>query len=275
MDNIKVYYNENVFNYIKLGHMYRPGIPSFIFVKKGYVKINAQFNILELTAHSLVLIDTNIIYELEEYSPDVEIRVLTYHRDFIDQLSLKFNKLNAYKTIRTELRNVYYSTEKEFLTLWDNVDNIAYYSDIPQRKEDYVKEIVESFFTGLIYQFANIVARSIAISKQKMSRQHEIVLQFVNLVSENYMTEKKVDFYAQQMMMSTRHLSTILKNVTGRSALQIINEYIVNEAKALLSTTSLSIKEIASKLKFSDQYVFSHFFKKHLNISPRQYRSQF
>jgi AraC-like DNA-binding protein len=237
--------------------------------------MKAQFNILDLGPNSIVLIDTNSVYELLELSNDLEIRILTYHREFIKKLAFKFNKLNAYKVIRTEFRKVHYTSEQEFSAIWRNVENMAYYITVIKNAEEYTQEILESFFSALIYQLSNIVARDTAISKDKMSRYQEIVLQFINLVSEFYLKEKKVDFYAQKMMISTRHLSSVLKGVTGKSAGQIINEYIINEAKALLSTSSESIKEIAIKLKFSDQYAFSHFFKKHQNVSPREYRAQF
>lgn len=274
---IKIFSKENLYDHLAIGHPYRPTVPAFFFLKRGTIKIKAQFNILELKANSLVLIDNNSVYELMEVSQDVNVKLLSYQREYIEKLSLKFNKLNAYKTIRTEFQKVIYLENQEFDTLWRNIDNMAFYLHEKDNlhDEEYVNEILESFFAGLIYQFANLVSRFNRISKEKMSRPQEIVLQFVKLVSEFYLTEKTVEFYSQKMMMSSRHLSSVLKEVTGRTAIQIINEYIINEAKALLSSTSMSIKEIASALKFSDQYAFSHFFKKHLKINPSDYRAQF
>lgn len=272
---VNVLSNDKIFEHLLLGHPYHPRIPAFLLLKKGNIKIKAQFNILELKPNSLVLIDNNSVYELMEISEDLDIKILTYQRDYIENLRLKFNKLNAYKTMRTEFREVYYSNEGEFNTLWRNVENMDYYTNILSDKDDYTNEILESFFAAILYQFANIIRSKNAISKDKMSRPQEIVLQFVKLVADFYLVEKTVEFYAQKMLMTSRHLSSVLKQVTGHTAIQIINQYIINEAKALLSSSSLSIKEIATKLKFSDQYAFSHFFKKHLNLSPREYRAQF
>lgn len=108
-----------------------------------------------------------------------------------------------------------------------------------------------------------------------MTRNQEIVLDFIGLVGQNYLSYKSVEFYAQNMMMSTRHLSSVIKAETGKTAGQMINEFIINEAKALLASTLKPVNEIASILNFSDQYSFSHFFKKHQGVSPTVYRSQF
>ena len=67
-----------------------------------------------------------------------------------------------------------------------------------------------------------------------------------------------------------------VKNITLEEALSlVISEFILNAAKAKLSSTRKPINVIARELQFSDQYSFSHFFKKHEGLSPSQYRNQF
>ena len=63
-----------------------------------------------------------------------------------------------------------------------------------------------------------------------MTRNQEIVLDFIGLVGQNYLSYKSVEFYAQNMMMS-RHLSSVIKAETGKTAGQMINEFIINEQK--------------------------------------------
>ncbi|WP_300675455.1 AraC family transcriptional regulator [Soonwooa sp.] len=222
MGFVNILTNEKIFEHLLIGHPYHPETPAFLMIRKGFIKIKAQFNILELKPNSLVLVDNNSVYELMEISEDIDIKILTYQREYIENIGLKFNKLNAYKTIRTEFREVYYSTPDEFDCLWRNAENMAYYIGILHQEEDYIDEILESFFAALIYQFANLIIKKRAISKEKMSRPQEIVLQFIKLVSDYYLVEKNVEFYAQKMMMSSRHLSSVLKEVTDRTAIQII-----------------------------------------------------
>lgn len=68
-----------------------------------------------------------------------------------------------------------------------------------------------------------------------MTRNQEIVLDFIGLVGQNYLSYKSVEFYAQNMMMSTRHLSSVIKAETGKTAGQMINEFIINDKKSFVS----------------------------------------
>ena len=273
-EEAKVFGNGNLLEHLVVGHPYYPTRPAFLFLKKGKIKIREQINVFTLYENGVILIDSSSVYEILEYTQDIEVLIVAYHRRFIDALSFKFNRLNAYKSIRLEFKKGYQATKSEFAAMWQNVLNIQYYIDNLEAQE-YQIEIIESLFSALVYQFANIVAYQRKISKQKMSRSQEIALNFIKLVSLNFKKERNVEFYAQKLMLSSRHLTVVLKEVFGKSAIQILNEFVLNEAKAQLSSSLKPINEISNDLKFSDQYSFSHFFKKHESLSPSQYRNQF
>lgn len=271
---VKIYTEKNLLDLLVMGHPYHPSKPSFLFMKRGRLTMKEQINHLAMEDFSIILIDPSSVYEVLDYSDDLEILMLNYDRNFIQNLSLKFNKLNAYRTIRGEFKKVYHLEKQEFEAFWRNLYNLDFHIN-QQGNSEYNIEIIESHFTSILYQFANLIAKTRLISKEKMTRPQEIVFDFIRLVSEFYLQEKSVGFYASKLMLSTRHLSAVLKEVTGKTASQIINDYIFNEAKALLSSTLKPINEIALELQFSDQYAFSHFFKKHQKVSPREYRSIF
>jgi AraC-like DNA-binding protein len=139
----------------------------------------------------------------------------------------------------------------------------------------YKKEVVEHLFSVFCYQMAGIISKEDANSMSQMSRQEEIVFIFLNDLATNHNTERTVEFYAERQSITTRHLSSVVKTITGKSASQIIALIVMNEAKVLLNSSNKPVSEISSILGFSDQYSFSHFFKKHSGESPSQYRNQF
>lgn len=139
----------------------------------------------------------------------------------------------------------------------------------------YKKEIVEHLFSVFCYQIAGIIANEDNSSMNQMSRQEEIVFLFLNDLSNHHLNNRNVEFYAERQSITTRHLSSVVKSITGRSASQIIASIVINEAKVYLNSSNMPVSEISSVLGFSDQYSFSHFFKKHLGMSPSQYRQQF
>lgn len=134
---------------------------------------------------------------------------------------------------------------------------------------------MEHLFSVFCYQIAGIIANEDNSSMNQMSRQEEIVFLFLNDLSNHHLNNRNVEFYAERQSITTRHLSSVVKSITGRSASQIIASIVINEAKVYLNSSNMPVSEISSVLGFSDQYSFSHFFKKHLGMSPSQYRQQF
>lgn len=84
-----------------------------------------------------------------------------------------------------------------------------------------------------------------------------------------------VNYFADKLHLSPNYLSDVMKNVTGRNAQTHIQEFLVERAKELLSTTNLSIKEIAYDLGFEYPQSFSTMFRKNTQQTPLQFRASF
>lgn len=97
---------------------------------------------------------------------------------------------------------------------------------------------------------------------------------FKRLLQKNFLEIRKVEQYADMMHLSPKHLSDMVKEATGKSPKQLINDVILLEAKVLLGSTGKTITEIAHTLKFQDQAHFSHFIKQHAGCSPLQLRKK-
>ena len=80
-------------------------------------------------------------------------------------------------------------------------------------------------------------------------------------------------FYAGILHVTPKYLSKTVKEITGKTCGEMIDEMVVIEAKALLNDTSLTIGQVADELHFSDQFFFSKYFKKQTGISPFGYRT--
>lgn len=105
------------------------------------------------------------------------------------------------------------------------------------------------------------------------SRKEEICQKFVQLVIENYMIERRAQFYADKLGISLQHLSTTVKQVTGRNALDIISQVVITDVKARLKSTDMTIQEIAYSLNFPSASFFGKYFKRYVGISPLEYRN--
>ena len=119
-------------------------------------------------------------------------------------------------------------------------------------------------FSAFIYSLSGFLLQQQSLESNTMSRQEEITFEFIKNVFENFRTEKTLQFYADEQQLTIRHLSFEVKGITQKKANQIISEFVMNEAKILLSTGKEPVYEIATVLKFSDPYRISKI--PHLNI---------
>lgn len=99
-----------------------------------------------------------------------------------------------------------------------------------------------------------------------------ILRDFKHLVDQYYTTRHKVKDYAAELLISPKHLSQTVKNLTGMVAKDHIQNRILLEAKRYLLHTELSVKEIAFQIGFEEPLHFSSFFKKKEGVSPTQFR---
>lgn len=114
----------------------------------------------------------------------------------------------------------------------------------------------------------NQVVYSSSSSVQSI-RQMELYNKFVSLVSDNYSQSHNVNFYADSLSVTPRYLSQVTSRVAGKSPKQILADCLLRQADILLSTTSLSVQEIAFRLGFSSQTSFCKFFKQQRGCSAR------
>ena len=102
----------------------------------------------------------------------------------------------------------------------------------------------------------------------------ELVESFNELIQVHFSMERSVQFYANALHIHPNYLNLLMKKYTGLTAKQTIADHIFLEAKGLLGSPSLSIKEISYKLGFATPGCFSSFFSKMSAMSPSKYRQQ-
>ncbi len=98
--------------------------------------------------------------------------------------------------------------------------------------------------------------------------------QFVELAQKHYIKERFLDFYADKMGITSKHLSRTVKKESGLTAVEWIERLVVLEAKVLLKSTNLNIQRIAEMLNFPSQSMFGKYFKKITTLSPKEFRNQ-
>lgn len=104
-----------------------------------------------------------------------------------------------------------------------------------------------------------------------LNRKEQIFHDFLALLEQYFTQERSISFYAERMCLTSKYLSTTIKEVSGKHGMQWIDEYVSLEAKALLKSGKWSVKQVSDRLNFPSQSMFGRFFKKMTGYSPKQY----
>ena len=106
----------------------------------------------------------------------------------------------------------------------------------------------------------------------KSYRVRELFNRFMMLLEKDYKISRDVNYYAEQMNISSKYLTNIVSQVTGHTPKTIIDQYVILQLKMHLKRTTQSIKEMAWEFHFADVSFFCRYFKKHTGLTPQQIR---
>lgn len=132
--------------------------------------------------------------------------------------------------------------------------------------------IIRSLIYIVLHELEDVHHSLEAAASPTVDKATHILSQFKALLSEHFIEERKVSFYADKLNLSPKYFSTVIKEASGKTAGTWINEILLLESKVRLQNKEQSIAQIAYDLDFSDPSHFGKFFKKHTGLSPLAYR---
>ncbi len=111
-------------------------------------------------------------------------------------------------------------------------------------------------------------------SQATLSKSEQLCKDFTQLVIQNYNQTRNVAWYAEKLGITHAQLCTIIKQVTGKTCIEIISKMVIMDAKSQLKSTNLSIQEISDSLNFANMSFFGKYFKRYVGMSPLEYRNK-
>lgn len=214
-------------------------------------------------------VDENAIMENKGWS-------LLVHPDFLWNTPLA-NKIKQYEFFDYSVNEALFLSDKEEILLDGIVNNIEqeYHSNI----DKFSKSIIISHLENLLSYSERFYNRQF-ITREKanlqiLERLEQILLKYFNsdeLIENGLPT---VQYVADKLNISPKYLGSMLRVLTGQNAQQHIHTMMIEKAKEKLSTTTLSVSEIAYQLGFEHPQSFSRLFKAKTNLSPLEFRAGF
>ena len=236
-------------------------------VKSGCLRIHINNKEYEMTANQGCLISPELLIQKPDKMDNyVELLVLSMSREFIQELNLNF-PLAA--TAYIYVHPVWNISPKKMQLLIHYFDLMR--EVIAEKDRKAAIHLIRSFFYYLAEPEANNFPKQ---NSTEMSRNEEITGRFMHLVDTHCEQQHSLDWYADQLCLTTRYVANTVKQTLGVTASSCIEHVLVQRAKTLLFTTTKSIQEIADQLGFQNQSHFGTFFKRHEGISPAAFRKK-
>ncbi len=136
----------------------------------------------------------------------------------------------------------------------------------------YHEQINAQMLTLLCYELAGVYARDIPVMREPCSRQDVIFRKFLSLLATDITISREVQYYADKLGITPKYLTIVTRQMSDRSAATWITHSVILNAKALLSTTQLSVLQVASRLNFPNPSFFGQYFLRHTGMTPREFR---
>ena len=151
-----------------------------------------------------------------------------------------------------------------------------YYQTIREKMSDrghhYRTNLVKALLLAMFYDMSNVIWRVEQQESKSQTRADVIFANFIRLLEQHFRQERRVSWYAEQLCITPKYLSEIVKQVSKRTPNEWIDNYVILEIRVLLKNSTKSIKEIAEELQFPNQSFLGKYFKEHIGVSPSQYR---
>jgi len=274
LDNLKEYssiendiilFERNHIDFV-LNHPFKVNVVIIIVCLRGTLKGSVNMKSYTSQSPCSILVQPNQILQQEFVSEDFEALFIVFSQYFAnillsqieDKFPLFFSSINnpvmPLGSENLSALKIYYRTMKRIITADQN----------PYRLE-IAKHLTMSFFYSFGWWFHNL-------PEQNLSKQGMLVRKFLKLVQTHCKEERGLNFYADKLCITPKHLSKVIKENSNTSAAAWIDNSVVLEAQAMLKSTNMTIQQISDELNFPSQSFFGKFFKRVTGLSPKAYQ---
>lgn len=271
MNGLSVWEDLDVSNKHDLKSQFRSKFMSICVITKGEGIVSINMEDMHVEENSMIHVTPNNLVILPKNNQDFTITGVSFTYDFLSNIGMPDNNAELFSYFSSRYSPIW-NIEPEDTNLIKHqikllAERVKKYAIHP-----YGKEILTNGFHIFLFEIGALAHKYSEMTRMNFSRQESLVIKFTNLVQQQFREVRTVKKYADQLNVSAKYLTEIVKEYSGKNASEIISDLVILEAKFLLRKSKLSIREIADTLNFSDQSFFGKYFKRHTKLSPKEFR---
>lgn len=241
----------------------------------GRMQVDMNGKPLEIHERQFLLCSKGAVLENYMASPDFACKIMYITGDTVNEfLHNDAQLLN--KAVYLDKNNIITLTEE------DSRRFAAYYElfhmESAVKDQPFHKELIQSLLRAVFYfLFAHldggtVIDKNPATPAPVKSRGNDILRAFLDLLNAEVTKYRPVEYYAQLLYITPKYLTIVCNRTSGKTASEWIREYALADIQYGLTHTDTPIKELAPRLGFENISFFGKFVRKHLGMSPTEYR---
>lgn len=229
------------------------------------ISIDGEIHLIERT-NFVVILHSQIIDALKT-SEDFKCTIILLSGGFVNNLNI-IDAYKFYKSVQFNPLMIINDSQYESLEHYIEMSRTMIgFSNLLPNAGEALRLLTKVFFLILGWSI-----HSDAVNYEIGLSDSDLVSKFIALVKKHFRFHRDVDFYADQLNISAKYLSSVVKRSSGVPPLKLIEDQVIIEAKSLLASSNKSIKEISEDLEFPTQSFFGRYFKRAVGVSPNAYR---
>ncbi|PWV51513.1 AraC family transcriptional regulator [Chitinophaga sp. S165] len=249
---------------------FRTDAYAIAFLKRGQLNVNVGLSSGVITGPCLLTMPPYIIRSINKVESNPLLDLILFKEAFFLQNQSDIFSLLKYSFFEHEDSHIIPLPEEQverFSTIYNLLRGTI------QEGHVHAATIIRSYLNILLCEIDVTSAQIKKVAPGTSARTNPLLANFKTLLAKEVLQQHSVRFYASHLNVTPKHLSEVIKEQTGRTAGEWIDQTLVLEAKVLLQRKDLSISQISDLLNFSDQSVFGKFFKVNTGMSPLSYRN--
>lgn len=247
---------------------------TFITHNAGRLKYGRAY--YDYNEGSMLFLAPNQLVGSTDYNSKTYCYILLIHPDFLlgHPLATKIRQYGYFAYSANEALHLSESERKIILSIYENMER-----ELNSRVDEFSQQVMIAQLE-LLLSYVNRFYKRQFITRKVVN---DDILQKTEAILDDYFNNLRslqqglptVQFLSQQLNLSPGYLSDLLRSLIGLNAQQYIHEKLIGKAKERLTTTKLSVAEIAYELGFEHSQSFSKLFKNKTNQSPLEFRESF
>ena len=247
------------------GQPYRLTEGRVVFFRAGTLRLRINLREVEFKEGDLLAVSPGTVFEFLYISSDLDLAMLAFSNSLMENWQ-KEDLLQTYLQGRLFLHLSLTAKEVQrmeqlFALLWEVVHD-----------RPFPRASVQSLISLCFHQLDFVRKRSQSTERQQHTRQEDIFNRFLELVNKYAVRERSITFYADRLFLTPRYLSTLVRQASGRTVMDWVNEAVMQEAKLMLRHTDKLVYQIADELNFPNASFFSKYFRRMAGMTPNDYR---